>query len=108
MQFTAEMIASLISGEVVGDKNAAVHTVSSIEDGKAGGLAYLSNPKYEQFLYTTQCSIVLVLWATHTLWPHAAASLLLWCSPRWLWVLLLLLLSEHPEALASKTRLWIV
>ena len=31
-----------------------------IEDGKAGGLAYLSNPKYEQYLYTTQCSIVLV------------------------------------------------
>jgi UDP-3-O-[3-hydroxymyristoyl] glucosamine N-acyltransferase len=60
MQFTAEMIAGLISGEVVGDKNAAVHTVSSIEDGKAGGLAYLSNPKYEQYLYTTQCSIVLV------------------------------------------------
>ena len=60
MQFTAEMIAGLISGEVVGDKNAAVHTVSSIEDGKAGGLAYLSNPKYEQYLYTTECSIVLV------------------------------------------------
>lgn len=60
MQFTAEMIAGLISGEVVGDKNAAVHTVASIEDGKAGGLAYLSNPKYEQYLYTTQCSIVLV------------------------------------------------
>ena len=60
MQFTAEMIAGLISGEVVGDKNATVHTVSSIEDGKEGGLAYLSNPKYEQYLYTTRCSIVLV------------------------------------------------
>lgn len=60
MNFTAEMIAGLISGEVVGDKSATVHTVSSIEDGKAGGLAYLSNPKYEQYLYTTQCSIVLV------------------------------------------------
>ena len=60
MQFTAEMIAGLISGEVVGDKSAAVHTVASIEDGKAGGLAYLSNPKYEQYLYTTECSIVLV------------------------------------------------
>ena len=60
MQFTAEMIAGLISGEVVGDKNASVYTVSSIEDGKEGGLAYLSNPKYEQYLYTTKCSIVLV------------------------------------------------
>ena len=60
MQFTAEMIAGLVSGEVVGDKNAAVYTVSSIEDGKQGGLAYLSNPKYEPYLYTTKCSVVLV------------------------------------------------
>ena len=60
MKFTAEMIAGLLSGEVVGDKNAAVHTVSSIEEGKEGSLSYLSNPKYEQFIYTTDCSIVLV------------------------------------------------
>ena len=60
MEFTAEMIAGLLGGEVVGDKNATVHTVSSIEDGKAGSLTYLANPKYEQFIYTTGCSIVLV------------------------------------------------
>ncbi len=60
MEFTAEMIAGLLSGEVVGDKQAAVHTVASIEEGKAGALSYLSNPKYEQYLYTTECSIVLV------------------------------------------------
>ena len=60
MKFTAEMIAGLLSGEVVGDKNAAVHTVSSIEEGKEGSLSYLSNPTYEQFIYTTDCSIVLV------------------------------------------------
>lgn len=60
MEFTAEMIAGLLSGEVVGDKNATVNTVSSIEGGKVGGLTYLSNPKYEQHLYTTNCSVVLV------------------------------------------------
>ena len=60
MEFTAEMIAGFLGGEVVGDKNAAVHTVSSIEAGKAGSLAYLTNPKYEPWLYTTQASIVLV------------------------------------------------
>ena len=60
MEFTAEMIAGLLQGEVVGDKNAKVHTVGSIEDGKQGALAYLMNPKYEQYLYTTQASIVLV------------------------------------------------
>ena len=60
MEFTAEMIAGFLGGEVLGDKNASVHTVSSIEEGKAGSLAYLTNPKYEPFLYTTGASIVLV------------------------------------------------
>ena len=60
MEFTAEMIAGFLGGDVDGDKNATVHTVSSIEEGKAGSLAYLTNPKYEPFLYTTGASIVLV------------------------------------------------
>lgn len=54
------MIAGLLGGEIVGDKQAAVHTVSSIEGGTAGSLAYLTNPKYEPYLYTTGASIVLV------------------------------------------------
>lgn len=60
MEFTAEMIAGFLQGQIVGSKEAKVHTVSSIEEGKAGSLAYLTNPKYEPFLYTTQASIVLV------------------------------------------------
>ena len=60
MQFTAEMIAGMLNGEIVGYKNAAVSTVSSIDGGKAGSLAYLTNPKYEQYIYTTEASIVLV------------------------------------------------
>ena len=60
MEFTAEMIAGFLGGEVVGDKQATVSTVSSIEQGKAGSLAYLSNLKYEPYLYTTKASIVLV------------------------------------------------
>jgi len=54
------MIAGFLGGEIVGDKNAAVHTVSSIEEGRAGSLAYLTNPKYEPWLYKTEASIVLV------------------------------------------------
>ena len=60
MQFTAEMIAGLLGGEIVGDKNATVSTVSSIDGGKPGSLAYLTNPKYEQYIYTTEATIVLV------------------------------------------------
>lgn len=59
MTFTAEMIAGLLGGEVVGDKGAQVHTVCSIESGKEGGLAYLANPKYEKYIYTTAASVVL-------------------------------------------------
>lgn len=60
MEFTAEMIAGFLGGDIVGDKDAKVHTVSSIEEAGAGSLAYLTNPKYEPFLYATGASIVLV------------------------------------------------
>ncbi len=60
MEFTAEMIAAFLGGEIEGSKDAKVNTVSSIEDGKEGALAYLINPKYESYIYTTQASIVLV------------------------------------------------
>ena len=60
MQFTAEMIAALLNGVIVGDKSVTVSTVSSIDGGKAGSLAYLTNPKYENYIYTTEASIVLV------------------------------------------------
>ncbi|MFR9667198.1 MAG: UDP-3-O-(3-hydroxymyristoyl)glucosamine N-acyltransferase [Rikenellaceae bacterium] len=60
MEFTAEMIFAFLGGEIVGDKDAKVSTVSSIEEGREGSLAYLINPKYEPFIYTSQASIVLV------------------------------------------------
>ena len=56
MEFTAEMIAGFLGGDIVGDKTVKVHTVSSIEEGKVGSMAYLVNPKYEPFLYTTEAS----------------------------------------------------
>lgn len=60
MEFTAEMIAEFLGGEIVGDKNTKVNTVSSIEEGGKGSLSYLINPKYEKYIYTTRVSIVLV------------------------------------------------
>ncbi len=60
MEFTAEMIAGLLGGDVVGDKSVVVSAVSSIEEGKAGSLAYLTNITYESYLYTSQASIVIV------------------------------------------------
>ncbi len=60
MEFTAEMISAFLGGVIEGDKDAKVSTVSSIEEGKEGSLAYLINPKYEPYIYTTGASIVLV------------------------------------------------
>ncbi len=60
MEFTAEMIAAFLGGEIEGNKDAKVNTVSSIEEGRNGALTYLINPKYEQFIYDSKASIILV------------------------------------------------
>ena len=60
MQFTAKQISELLNGTVVGDANVHVAELSKIEDGKPGSLCFLSNPKYENFLYTTDASVVIV------------------------------------------------
>ncbi|WP_317169449.1 UDP-3-O-(3-hydroxymyristoyl)glucosamine N-acyltransferase [Mucilaginibacter humi] len=60
MQFTAQQIASLLNGTVEGDPSVAVNQLAKIEEGVSGSLSFLSNPKYEQYLYTTNASIVIV------------------------------------------------
>lgn len=60
MEFTAEQIAGLLKGEVEGDKNAKVNEMAKIEEGKEGDITFLANPKYEDFIYTTKATIVLV------------------------------------------------
>ncbi|NLX73477.1 MAG: UDP-3-O-(3-hydroxymyristoyl)glucosamine N-acyltransferase [Bacteroidales bacterium] len=60
MEFTAEQIAALISGEIEGDAQAIVREVAKIEEGKPESLTFLANPKYEHFIYTTQSSVVIV------------------------------------------------
>ena len=60
MKFTAKQIAAFIQGEIVGNENAEVYTFAKIEEGTPGALSFLSNPKYTEYIYTTQSSIVLV------------------------------------------------
>lgn len=60
VEFKAAQIAALLGGTVVGDPEAKVWNVARIEDGAPGMLSFLSNPKYIQYLYNTQSSIVLV------------------------------------------------
>ena len=60
MQFTAQQVAAMLGGIVEGNPEALLHQPTAIEAGVAGGIAFLSNPKYESFLYTTQATAVLV------------------------------------------------
>lgn len=60
MEFTAVQIASFLSGTVEGDPEVKVYNVAKIEEGAPGMLSFLANPKYAQYLYTTQSSIVLI------------------------------------------------
>jgi UDP-3-O-[3-hydroxymyristoyl] glucosamine N-acyltransferase len=60
MQFTAQEISVLLNGTVEGDAFVKVDKLAKIEDGNAGSLTFLANPKYEQFLYTTNASVVII------------------------------------------------
>ena len=60
MEFSAKDIAQFLHGRVIGDENVKVNNLSKIEEGKAGTLTFLANPKYTPYIYTTKASIVLV------------------------------------------------
>jgi UDP-3-O-[3-hydroxymyristoyl] glucosamine N-acyltransferase len=60
MQFPAAQIALLIDGKVEGDPKVTVNSFGKIEEAQKGQLAFLANPKYEEYLYTTQASVIII------------------------------------------------
>jgi len=60
MEFTAQQIANILNGTIVGDPATKVFGFSKIEDGVPGTITFLANLKYERFIYQTKASIVLV------------------------------------------------
>jgi UDP-3-O-[3-hydroxymyristoyl] glucosamine N-acyltransferase len=60
MQFTAKQISILVNGKIEGSADAAVTSFGKIEEAEQGQLSFLANPKYEDFLYTTNASIVII------------------------------------------------
>ncbi|HEX9979838.1 MAG TPA: UDP-3-O-(3-hydroxymyristoyl)glucosamine N-acyltransferase [Flavobacterium sp.] len=60
MKFTAEQIAAILGGEVVGNPAAEVYKLSKIEEGSEGSLTFLANPKYNNYIYSTRASVVIV------------------------------------------------
>jgi len=60
LKFTATQISEILNGTIEGNPNEEVNTLSKIEEGEKGSLTFLSNPKYNSFLYTTNASIAIV------------------------------------------------
>ena len=60
MKFTAAQIAEILQGEVVGNPNAEVFKLAKIEEGTEGSLTFLANPKYNNYIYSTQATITIV------------------------------------------------
>lgn len=60
VEFTAQQIADLLGGNVEGDAEAKLSTFCKIEEGHAGGLSFLANPRYEPYLYECKATAVLV------------------------------------------------
>lgn len=60
MELSAKQLAQILRGTVEGDPEARVSDIARIEHGRPGKLCFYANPKYEQYVYTCQASILLV------------------------------------------------
>ena len=60
VSFTAQQIALLVQGKIEGEATAVVEQFGKIESAMPGEISFLANPKYEDFLYTTKASVIIV------------------------------------------------
>ena len=60
LNLTAKFLAQLLKGTVEGDENAMATKFAKIEHGKPGTLSFFANPKYEEFVYSSKASILIV------------------------------------------------
>ncbi|SEQ45237.1 UDP-3-O-[3-hydroxymyristoyl] glucosamine N-acyltransferase [Hyunsoonleella jejuensis] len=60
MKFTAQQIADILEGDIVGDADVKVSKLAKIEEGVEGTLTFLANPKYTTYIYSTKASITIV------------------------------------------------
>ncbi len=60
MEVSAEVIAQHFNGEIIGDPNVKVNGVAKIESGKPNNICFLANPKYRNFLFSSEAGIVII------------------------------------------------
>lgn len=107
MEFTASQIAAMVGGTVEGDGDVIINDFAKIEEGGAGALSFLANPKYTPYIYKTGSSAVLVrrdFVAEHPLHttlirvddPYATVAHLLTMAQQ--------LLQKHPEGIEEPSH----
>lgn len=60
MEVKAQTIADLLNGEIVGDPETIVNSITKIEQSKKGSISFFANPKYEKYLYNSKATIILI------------------------------------------------
>ncbi|MEC5147256.1 UDP-3-O-(3-hydroxymyristoyl)glucosamine N-acyltransferase [Chitinophaga sp. 212800010-3] len=60
MQFSALQLATMLDGKLEGNPDVKVSNIAKIEEAGEGMLSFIANPKYEEFIYTTNASILIV------------------------------------------------
>lgn len=60
MQLSARELAALLNGTIEGDPDVKVNRPGKIEEGGEGTISFLGNPKYEEYVYSSNASILLV------------------------------------------------
>ena len=100
MEFTIEQIAKMLKGEIKGDKSLKVNKLAKIEEGIEGSISFLANLKYEQYLYTTHSTAVII---DKTFLPkkHYATTLILVENP---YASFTILLQEYQKMMAQNKK----
>ena len=60
MKLSASDVANIVGGVVDGDKKSTITKLSKIENGDTNSLSFLGNPKYNEYLYSSNASIIIV------------------------------------------------
>src|SRR5260221_13850462 len=60
MRFSASQIAMIVNGKTEGDPTVTVSSFGKIEEAAEGQLSFFANPKYEDHLYSTRASIIII------------------------------------------------
>lgn len=60
MEVSLKELAAIVGGTVEGDDSLKVSRFAKIEEAREGDLSFLSNPKYEHFVYSTKATALLV------------------------------------------------